>query len=130
MQASTDARVRAIIAHELGHLRSHCDLAINQDDQDLAEDEANRYAKLWGHPFVENLYKTEECDELQRFSRQLGMSWRIFYLHGFYGTHFTCLKPGERFLAKASEFYDIGEDVEEVRDYMRHLNPKFYVTLR
>jgi len=130
MQASTDARVRAIIAHELGHLRSHCDLGINQDDQDLAEAEANYYAKLWGHPFVNNLYKTEECDELQKFSRQLGMSWCIFCVEevlcvdDLCGTFFTCLKPGERFLAKDSDFYDIGEDFEEVRDYMRYCSTR------
>ena len=130
MQASTDARVRAIIAHELGHLRSHCDLGINQDDQDLAEAEANYYAKLWGHPLVNNLYKTEECDELQKFSRQLGMSWRIFCveevlcLDDLCGTFFTCLKPGERFLAKDSDFCDIGVDFEEVRDYMRYCSTR------
>ena len=50
MQASTDARVKAIIAHELGHIRSHCDPGINQDDQGLAEAEANRYAKTMGPP--------------------------------------------------------------------------------
>ena len=125
MQASTDARVKAIIAHELGHLRSHCDPGINQDDQDLAEAEANRYAKLWGHPFVYNIYKTKECDELQKFSRQLGMSWRIFCVdEASSRTHFTCLKPGERFLAKDSDFYDIGEDFEEVRDYMRYCSTR------
>ena len=124
MQASTDARVKAIIAHELGHLRSHCDPGINQDDQGLAEAEANRYAKLWGHPFVYNIYKTKECDELQKFSRQLGMSWRIFCVDDFFSTHFTCLKPGERFLAKDSDFYDIGEDCEEVRDYMRYCSTR------
>jgi hypothetical protein len=124
MQASTDARVKAIIAHELGHLRSHCDPGINQDDQGLAEAEANRYAKLWGHPFVCNIYKTKECDELQKFSRQLGMNWRIFCVDDFFSTHFTCLKPGERSLAKDSDFYDIGEDFEEVRDYMRYCSTR------
>ena len=56
--------------------------------------------KLWGHPFVYNIYKTKECDELQKFSRQLGMSWRIFCVDDFFSTHFTCLKPGERFQPK------------------------------
>ncbi|MGA2703203.1 MAG: hypothetical protein ABSH35_19165, partial [Isosphaeraceae bacterium] len=67
---------------------------------------------------------TKECDELQKFSRQLGMSWRIFCVDDFFSTHFTCLKPGERFLAKDSDFYDIGEDCEEVRDYMRYCSTR------
>ena len=98
MRASTDARVKAIIAHELGHLRSYCDPNIEEYDDDQHEAEANRYAELWGYPCVEVLYKTKECDGLQQFSRQFGMRWRIFYFQGFHEKHFTCLKPGERIL--------------------------------
>ena len=124
MQASTDARVKAIIANELGHLRSYCDL------EDMTEESANRYAELWGFPCVDSLYKTSECDELQKFARQVGMSWRIFYVDDFFGTSFTCLKPGERVQAKYTEFIDIGADSEEVRDHMRALPPECYVKQR
>jgi len=126
IQASTDARVKAVIAHELGHLRSYCDPDNNQHDCDLAEDEANSYAQLWGFPCVDNLYKTSECDELQKFVRHLGMRWRIFYVDGFFGSHFTCLMPRERMEAKYSDFLDIGDNGEEVRDYMRDCPPKYY----
>ena len=124
MQASTDAQVRAIIAHELAHLRSYCDL------EDLTEDGANRYTELWGFRCVDNLYKTRECDELQKFARQLGTSWRIFYVDGFIGNHFTCLMPGDRIRAKYREFDDIGAGSEDVRDHMRSLPPGYYVRQR
>jgi hypothetical protein len=130
MQASTDARAKAIIAHELGHLRSRCDPEINQDDRDLAEHEADRYAKQWGHRLVDNVYKTGECDELQKFARHLSMSWRIFYVDGFFGTHLTCLMPGDRIRAKFPDFDDIGVNSEEVRDHMRILPPRYYVRRR
>jgi hypothetical protein len=130
MQASTGAGVKAVIAHELGHLRSYCDPDNHQHDCDLAEDEANSYAQLWGFPFVDNLYKTSDCDDLQKFARHLGMRWRIFFVDGFFGSHFTCLRLGERMEAKYSDFLDIGDNAEEVREYMRDLPTKYYVRRR
>ena len=130
MQASTDARAKAIIAHELGHLRSFCDPDICEKGLDQWEAEANRYAELWGYQCVDSLYKTDECDELQKYARQLGMSWRIFYLDGFFGKHFTCLKPGERIRLNDSDFIDLGADAKDVREHMRDLNPKYWVSHR
>jgi hypothetical protein len=130
MQASTDARVKAIIAHELGHLRSRCDPDFATYNYDQGEEEANRYVRLWGFPCVDGVYKTSECDELQKFARHLGMRWRIFYVDGFFGEHFTALSPGERIGTKCHDFIDIGGDSEEVREYMRDCPAKYYVSLR
>jgi hypothetical protein len=118
MRASTDARVTAIIAHELGHLRSFSDPGTNQSDLNEGEAEANRYAELWGYPCVDNIYKTEECDELQKIARYGGMNWRIFYAKtSLRGEYFTCLCPGERF--SVDQFpYEYGDDFEDTRSYI------------
>jgi hypothetical protein len=126
MQTSTDARVKAIIAHELGHLRSFYDPGINLNDYDQLEREANGYAELWGFPCVDGVYKTRECDELEKFARHLDMRWRIFYVNGFFNECFTALSPGERIGTKCHDFIDIGGDSEEVRDEMRDFPLEYY----
>ncbi len=89
-----------------------------------------RYAELWGYQCVDSLYKTHACDELQKYARQLGMSWRIFYLDWSFGEYFTCLKPGERIRLNDFDLDDLGADAEEVRKGMRDLPPKYWVSNR
>jgi hypothetical protein len=130
MLTSTDARVKAIIAHELGHLRSFYDRGSNLYDDDQLEKEANRYAELWGFPCVDSVYKTSECDELQELARQLGMRWRILYVDGFFGSYFTALTPGERIGTKYFDFVDIGENREQASDCIRDCPAEYSTKLR
>ena len=119
MRVCTDARVQAIIAHELGHIRSHCDPDTDQKDVIQCEEEAHRYAELWGYRCVDNIYKTDECDELDKIARHDGINYHFFYAHCDYG-HFLAGEALQSRLDVTMLYQEPFDDFEDARDWLKY----------
>lgn len=102
---STDDRMRAIIGHELGHVRSYCDTwaddhlpLCNGPGCDECEDRAEFYTTKWNLPLAhEDLYQTDGSRQLNALAVRLGLASKFFRVDTAWGfSTFMYVLPGER----------------------------------
>lgn len=115
-ERSTDERVKAIIAHELGHLRGHADPEWSDDGEAIA----NLYARLWGYKQAEGVYTTEESLELEHLAHSLGLNWQIFLWHCEPTEYFIYLRPQQKLKLQCLNV-ELGYDFEEAELTIRAL---------
>lgn len=119
-ERSNDERVKAILAHELGHLRGWAD----SEWPDNGEAIANLYAtRVWGHKIADGVYTTEECLALEQLARSLGLNWRVFLWHCDPRKYFIYLRPHEKLELQCPNV-ELGYDFEEAEWTIRCLAPK------
>lgn len=113
-ERSNEERVKAIIAHELGHLRGVADPEWPDDSEAVA----NLYARLWGYKQADGVYTTEECLALEKLARSLGLNWQIFLWHSDPRKYFIYLRPHEK-LKLLCLNVELGYDFEEAEESLR-----------
>ena len=120
LERSADERVKAIIAHELGHLRGYAD----PEWPDHGEAIANLYAtRVWGYKIADGVYTTEDCLTLEELAQSLGLNWQIFLWHSDPTKYFIYLRPNEELRCQCIN-EELGYDFEDAEWTLRCLAPE------
>ena len=123
VDAATDRAIKAIIAHELGHLRGSAG-----PWPDRGEAVAKLYAeRVWGYAEVDAVFKSRTCLRLDAVARE--SRWKVqFFEHqsphlGETVTTYLLLKKGQKIdLENRYRLEEIGDDestIEEMEDWVR-----------
>lgn len=119
-ERSDDDRVKAIIAHELGHLRGYADPMRPDHSEAIADLYATR---VWGYKLADGVYTTDECLTLEKLARSLGLNWQVFLWHCHLRKYFIYLRPNEKLRCQCINV-ELGYDFKEAERTIRRLAPE------